>query len=93
MINEKLAFLTAPRFYAMVIGAFVYYGKTKGFIGDAEMVLIETILVGFIGVRSFDRIGESIGGARELDEESVFTDKDNEKAIDKQSEVDTDDAG
>lgn len=58
---KSFKFLKAPRFWALVVGAIVFYGKTKGFIGDAEMVLIETILGGFITIRTTDRFSEQLG--------------------------------
>lgn len=60
---EKLSFLTAPRFIALVIGAVVFYLKTKGFIGVPEMVMIETILGGFVVVRTTDRFSEQLGNS------------------------------
>ena len=90
---EKLSFLTAPRFHALVIGAVIYYLKTKGFIGDQEMILVETILGGFWATRTIDRASEFIGGAREINKKIYYTNQDDEKVIDKQSEVDTNDAG
>lgn len=58
---EKLAFLTSNRFIALVVGAIVIYLKTKGFVGESEMMLIETILAGFIGIKTVDRFSEQIG--------------------------------
>jgi hypothetical protein len=58
---EKLTFLTSNRFIALVVGAVVIYLKTKGFIGESEMILIETILAGFIGIKTVDRFSEQIG--------------------------------
>ena len=58
---KKLDFLTATRFIALLIGAVSFYLQTKGFIGDAEIVLIETIVGGFITIRTVDRLGEKIG--------------------------------
>ncbi len=61
-MNNKLDFLTSNRFIALTIGAVVFYLKSKGFIGDQEMILAETILGGFIAIRTVDRAGEKIGG-------------------------------
>ena len=58
---EKFEFLFAPRFWALVIGAVIFYLKSKGFIGEQEMVLIETILGGFITIRTADRFSEQLG--------------------------------
>lgn len=52
------SFLKAPRFWALVIGAFSIYLQSKGLIGDAEMTLIATISAGFITVRTVDRATE-----------------------------------
>lgn len=58
----KLEFLTSTRFWALIVGAIALYCKTKGFIGDSEMILIETIMGGFITIKTIDRAGEQIGG-------------------------------
>jgi hypothetical protein len=58
---EKLEFLKSTRFWSLVAGAVVFYLKSKGFIGESEMILIETILGGFISVRTIDRFSEKIG--------------------------------
>jgi hypothetical protein len=63
------SFLKATRFWALIIGALVYYGKTKGFIGEAEMVLVETILGGFVAVRTTDRFSEQLGAGERGEEE------------------------
>ena len=59
---KNFEFLKATRFWALVIGAVAYYAKTKGYIGDAEMVLVETIVGGFITVRTADRFSEKLAG-------------------------------
>lgn len=51
-------FLNSPRFWAMVIAAVSVYLKTKGWIGEAEMMLIATITSGFTIVRTIDRISD-----------------------------------
>lgn len=61
-IKEKFSFLTAPRFWAMIIGAVAIYLKMKGYIGEAEMTLIATIMAGFIAVKTIDR---NLGDAKE----------------------------
>jgi len=60
-MNEKFEFLLSTRFWAMIIGAVVLYLQSKGLIGKEEMVLVETIMAGFISVRTVDRLGEKIG--------------------------------
>lgn len=59
-----LKFLASNRFWAMVIAAVSYYLQSKGIIGDAEMILIATIAGGFVGVRTFDRASEYLGGKK-----------------------------
>ena len=51
-------FLRSQRFYALVIGAVSFYLKTKGLIGEPEMVLIATITAGFATIRTVDRISD-----------------------------------
>lgn len=57
-----LKFLTSNRFWAMIIAAVSYYLQSKGILGSEEMVLIATIAGGFVGVRTFDRAAEKLGG-------------------------------
>jgi hypothetical protein len=59
---EKLEFLKSTRFWALVIGAVTLYLQRRGLIGESEMILIETIVSGFIGIRTVDRLGEKVGG-------------------------------
>jgi hypothetical protein len=56
------SFLKSLRFWSLVVGAVVLYLKAKGWIGVEETALIETILGGFIAIRTVDRVGEKIGG-------------------------------
>ena len=42
----------------MIIGALSIYLKSKGWIGEAEMLLIATITAGFTLVRTVDRATE-----------------------------------
>jgi len=39
----------------MVIGAVCLYLKSKGIFGEDEMVLITTIMAGFITIKTIDR--------------------------------------
>ena len=48
----------------MVIGAVSLYLQTKGLIGEAEMQLIATLSVGFIGVKTFDRTVDTVADAK-----------------------------
>lgn len=63
-MNKKidLEFLYSNRFWAMIVGAIILYLNTKGWIGKEEMILLETILGGFVAVRTVDRAAEKIGG-------------------------------
>lgn len=66
-MNDKFAFLTSSRFWAMVIGAVSMYLKAKGIIGEPEMLLIATITGGFIVVKTVDRnTGDAVMGAAEV---------------------------
>lgn len=58
MKNSKFEFLTSTRFWSLVIGAVSIYLQTKGFVGEAEMLLIATITSGFIIVKTADRMSE-----------------------------------
>jgi len=51
-------FLHSERFWAMVIAAFSVYLKTKGWIGEPEMMLIATITSGFAVIRTIDRLSD-----------------------------------
>jgi hypothetical protein len=57
-MSDKLDFLRSTRFWALVIGAIMFYLQTKGIIGDAEMILANTILGGFITIKTIDRASE-----------------------------------
>ena len=57
---KEFAFLKATRFWALVIGALSVYMKLKGWIGEAEMTLIASIMGGFIAVRTVDRYSEQV---------------------------------
>jgi len=59
---EKFAFLTSTRFWSLVIGSVSIYLKTKGFLGEAEMVLIASIMGGFITIRTVDRTVDQFSG-------------------------------
>jgi len=59
-MKDKYKFLTAPRFWALIIGALSIYAQTKGWIGEAEMQLIATISGLFITVGTVDRISDKV---------------------------------
>ena len=52
------SFLKSTRFYALLIGAVSFYLKTKGVFGEAEMVLVSTIVAGFTVIKTVDRFGD-----------------------------------
>ena len=56
-----LSFLKSNRFWALTLGSVIFYLKTKGWLGDPEVILIETILGGFITIRTVDRATEKLG--------------------------------
>lgn len=57
-MSEKFSFILAPRFIALVIGAVMFYLETKGIVGEPEMILVNTIVAGFITVKTIDRASE-----------------------------------
>ncbi len=62
-MDDKFAFLTSSRFWALVIGALSIYLQAKGYIGEAEMQLIATITAGFTVIKTLDRnIGDAKAG-------------------------------
>lgn len=56
--NETWAFLKAPRFWALVIGAVALALKADGYITEAVATAIGTIAGGFIAVRTVDRFSD-----------------------------------
>lgn len=61
MNPDKYQFIYSTRFWALVGGALTLYLYTKQWIGQPEVVLIETILGGFVGIRTIDRFAEKNG--------------------------------
>jgi hypothetical protein len=57
-------FLKSTRFWALIIGAVSIYLQSKGFFGDAEMMLVATITAGFIGVKTVDRSVEYLSSKK-----------------------------
>lgn len=53
----------------MIIGAVALYAQTKGWIGEAEMLLVGTISAGFIGIKTIDRISDKKVEAAALSQE------------------------
>lgn len=58
MEQNTWAFLRAPRFYVMLVGALSVYLQMKGWIGEPETVLIATVSAIFITVKTVDRFGD-----------------------------------
>lgn len=44
--------VNSTRFWAIVIGALITYAKSTGLIGENEMILIDTILGGYVVVKT-----------------------------------------
>lgn len=57
-MKDKFLFLTSTRFWALIIGAVMFYLKAKGWVGESEMILANTILGGFIAIKTIDRVSE-----------------------------------
>lgn len=55
-------FLKSVRFWAIVIGSLSIYLETKGFIGEAETLLIATITGLFTAVGTADSVAKKIAG-------------------------------
>ncbi len=58
--NPWWSFVSSTRFWALLIGATSVYLKAKQVIGDPEMVLIGTVVTGFIGLKTVDRTVDKI---------------------------------
>lgn len=58
-LPDSLGFLKSTRFWAMVFGILATY--LSGEITAVEA--IQAFFAGFVGVRTFDRFGEKVGGA------------------------------
>ena len=54
----NLEFLKAERFWVMVIGITCTYLSSKGYIGQDEIIAIDSFCALFIGIRTVDRHGE-----------------------------------
>ena len=60
MIND-FDFIHSNRFWSVVVIAVVTYLHTKGLVGMSEMLLVNTILGGHVGLRTVDRAFEKAG--------------------------------
>lgn len=58
IMKEKFDFITSLRFWSLVIGAVMFYLNSKGIVGEQEMILVNTILGGFITLKTIDRASE-----------------------------------
>jgi len=56
------SFLGSTRFWCVVVGAALIYLKSRGWIGEAETILINTILAGYVAIRTVDKAAAKIGG-------------------------------
>lgn len=70
-MESKFAFFSSTRFWALVIGATSLYLQAKGWIGDAEMTLVGTLVTGFIGIRTVDRIGDKRVEAAKIEGDAI----------------------
>jgi hypothetical protein len=61
-MGTKLAFLTSVRFWAVVAIAIVGVLQTEGIITAEVSTALITILGGFVGLKTIDKFGKSIGG-------------------------------
>lgn len=59
-MKKQFAFLLSNRFWALVIGALTVVAE-KDFTEEAWLNGLQVLVVGFIGIRSSDRLGEKLG--------------------------------
>lgn len=57
----KLDFLKSVRFWKLVLAGLAFALADVGVITPAILILVETILLGSVGVRTIDRLGEKAG--------------------------------
>lgn len=74
-MNDKLSFIRAPRFWIMLAGALSVYLQTKGFIGEAEMMLIATVSAGFVAVKTLDRYSDKRIEAANIESDTIYFDR------------------
>lgn len=55
MIKQLKKTLNSTRFWSLFAGALVIYLQTKGFVGQAEMLFIETVLGGYITINTVSK--------------------------------------
>jgi len=61
-LPKHLDFLTSVAFWVMVVNAFVLYMQQKGWIGDAELILVTAIAVPFVTINQGRKAAKDIGG-------------------------------
>lgn len=74
-LPDNMLFLTAPRFWVMILGALSIYLEAKGWIGEPERNLIATISAVFIGVQTLDRASEHVGKTETEAKEDIKEEK------------------
>lgn len=55
MLEQIKRTLNSTRFWSLLLGASVVYLQTKGFLGEAEMMLIGTVLGGYITLNTVSK--------------------------------------
>jgi len=55
------AIFKSTRFWSIVIVAVIWFLEGNGWMATNAVAAITTILLGHVGVRTFDRLGEKIG--------------------------------
>jgi hypothetical protein len=55
MLENLKQVLNSTRFWSLVLGSLAIYLETKGLIGEAERNLIDTVLGGYITLRTVDK--------------------------------------
>lgn len=56
----NIDFLSSNRFWALVLVAVVSYLKATGVFDDATSNSLITLLLGFIGIRTVDKVSEGL---------------------------------
>jgi hypothetical protein len=75
-LPDEFQFLTKLRFWTMVLAALMLYLQQKGWIGDAEALLLGGVSAAFWATQTVDRLGEKLGKTEteaeaELEEEVI----------------------
>ncbi len=64
-MTSQFAFLKSQRFWALVIASLVI-ASDGGFTAEAWTKALLALVAGFISIRTVDRFGEFVGGARRI---------------------------